>query len=305
MRKIVFLSFLFLSLLSCDDLELTIEDKIINNDVFVVDPVNQNFGAEGSFCYGFSEPSTGNKANIDIPLEFPTSVDLSSLLPPIGNQGKQGSCVAWATGYYLKGFQENLEDKNNNIQNPNNLLSPAFIYNQIKATDCASGSQIPSALELISNTGIVTLNEMPYNENECDKQPTEVQINLAEENKILTFSYLDGNTLFDQAKAFLNNSQPIVIAISIDRNHFGKIDTNGDSVYREFENTDGAHAMLVVGYDDEKSAFKTVNSWGENWGNSGFVWIDYKAFKDVLNTDSEFKILCEAWVSEDEILPAI
>lgn len=304
MRKILFLSLSILCL-NCDDIEFSGKDQANNDPVFVIDPENQNFGAEGSFCYGFSEPTVGNKADIDITSKFQESLDLSSFLPPIGNQGKQGSCVAWATGYYLKGFQENIEDANNNIQNPNNLLSPAFIYNQIKVADCASGSQIPSALELISNTGIVTLSEMPYNENVCDQQPTETQVNLAEENKIISFSYLDGDTLFDQAKAFLNNNQPIVIAISIDRNHFGKIDTNGDAVYREFENAEGAHAMLVVGYDDAKNAFKVVNSWGENWGNNGFVWIDYKAFQEVLNTDSDFKILCEAWVTEDVVAISI
>jgi len=302
MRKIIF-SLLAIVCLNCDDIEFSRNNEINQENEFIIDPENQNFGAEGSFCYGFSQPTTGNKATIDIPLESPESVDLSSFLPPIGNQGKQGSCVGWATGYYLKGFQENVEDANNSIQNPNNLLSPAFIYNQIKVADCASGSQIPTALELISSTGIVTLNEMPYDENVCDQQPTETQINLAEENKIISFSYLDGNTLFDQAKAFLNNNQPIVIAITIDRNHFGKIDSNGDAVYREFENADGAHAMLVVGYDDTKNAFKAVNSWGKNWGNNGFVWIDYKAFQEVLSTDSNFKILCEAWISED-VIPA-
>lgn len=304
MRKIMFL-FLAILCLNCNDLEFSSNNETNNDNEFVIDPENQNFGAEGSFCYGFSEPTTGNKADIDISLEFPESVDLSTFLPPVGNQGKQGSCVAWATGYYLKGYQENVEDTNNSIQNPNNLLSPAFIYNQIKVADCASGSQIPTALELISNAGIVTLSEMPYNENECAQQPTESQINLAEENKIISFSYLDGATLFNQAKAFLNNNQPIVIAISIDRNHFGKIDDNGDAVYREFENADGAHAMLVVGYDDMKNAFKVVNSWGESWGNNGFVWIDYKAFQEVLNTDSDFKILCEAWISEDAVVVSI
>ncbi|MDY7396493.1 C1 family peptidase [Aureibaculum sp. 2210JD6-5] len=304
MRKFAFLSLAILCL-NCDDIQFSGNNEINNDNEFVIDPENQNFGAEGSFCYGFSEPTTGNKADIEIPSTFPGSLDLSSFLPPIGNQGKQGSCVAWATGYYLKGYQENVEDANNSIQNPNNLLSPAFIYNQIKVADCDSGSQIPSALELISDTGIVTLSEMPYNENECQTQPTETQINLAEENKIMSFSYLDGDTLFNQAKAFLNKNQPIVIAISIDRNHFGKIDANGDAVYREFENADGSHAMLVVGYDDAKNAFKVVNSWGESWGNNGFVWIDYKAFEDVLDTGSDFKILCEAWVTEDVISVSI
>src|SRR3990170_5701675 len=38
----------------------------------------------------------------------PLSVDNSVLpwFPPIGNQGTEGSCVAWSVGYYVKTFQE-------------------------------------------------------------------------------------------------------------------------------------------------------------------------------------------------------
>ena len=87
MRKILLLSFIVLCL-NCDDFEFSEKDQAITDPVFIIDPENQNFGAEGSFCYGFSEPTTGNKATIDIPSEFPELIDPSSFLPPIGNQGK-------------------------------------------------------------------------------------------------------------------------------------------------------------------------------------------------------------------------
>jgi C1A family cysteine protease len=207
--------------------------------------------------------------------------------------------VAWAAGYYLKSFQENLEDRNNGEIILDNAMSPSFIYNQIKVGSCDDGSQIPDALDLILNTGIVSWEEMPYNANECTALPTEEQNILALENKINSFSYLDGAILFEQTKTFLFNNRPVVIAISIDNDFFGAFESNGDAVYKEFKKVDGAHAMLVVGYDDDKNAFKVVNSWGINWGNNGFVWIDYKAFQEVLDTNSDFKILCEAWVAED------
>lgn len=281
-------------------------DDNSNNDP-VVDPFDDNnqedpeaLGLSSSYCYGFSEPD-GELAEIDIDIEFAESVDLSLFLPPVGSQGSQGSCVGWATGYYLKSFYENLEDSNNGLMVLDNQMSPAFVYNQIKAGGCADGSDIPSAFELIHDTGIVSWQEMPYLQNECDTQPTQNQNDLAQTNRIASFTPLNGDMLFDQAKAFLLNNQPIVIAITIDRNNFGKIDQNGEAAYREFAKEDGAHAILVVGYDDTKNAFKAVNSWGRNWGNNGFVWIDYKAFQEVLDTESDFKILCEAWVSEDII----
>jgi len=39
----------------------------------------------------------------------------------------------------------------------------------------------------------------------------------------------------------------------------------------------GGHAMCIVGYDDTKfgGAFEIVNSWGDDWGNNGFLWIKY------------------------------
>jgi hypothetical protein len=40
----------------------------------------------------------------------------------------------------------------------------------------------------------------------------------------------------------------------------------------------GNHAMIVVGYDDSKNAFKVLNSWGTNWSTGGYCWISYSAF---------------------------
>ena len=40
----------------------------------------------------------------------------------------------------------------------------------------------------------------------------------------------------------------------------------------------GGHAMVVVGYDDEKEAFEIMNSWSTQWGNDGFFWVKYKDF---------------------------
>jgi len=53
-----------------------------------------------------------------------------------------------------------------------------------------------------------------------------------------------------------------------------------------------SHALLVVGYDESRNAFKVINSWGVNWGNEGYLWIDYEVFK---------KIVIEAFVVEDEV----
>lgn len=275
-------------------------DPVIENP----DNIDTNgLGLSAGYCYGFSLPDA-EIAEIDLDIDFPTNFDLSEFLPLVGNQGKQGSCVAWATGYYLKSFHENFENLING-EAMNQRMSPSFIYNQIKVAGCDDGSNIQRALDTISSSGIPSLLVMPYDENDCDTQPTQNQKTLALPNKIKSYHYLDQDKVFEQTKAFLLNEQPVVIAITIDRNYFGARDENGIYIYRKFKVASGGHAMLVVGYDDDMNAFKVVNSWGEGWGNSGFVWIDYKAFKEAGQSDSDFQILCEAWVTEDEMRQAV
>jgi hypothetical protein len=55
------------------------------------------------------------------------------------------------------------------------------------------------------------------------------------------------------------------------------------------------HAMTIIGYDDNKGpngAFQVVNSWGEVWGDNGYVWIDYDFF-----TGGDFAIV--AYIAEN------
>ena len=59
--------------------------------------------------------------------------------------------------------------------------------------------------------------------------------------------------------------------------------------------------MLVVGYSDEYNAFKVVNSWGENWGSDGFVWIDYAAFENASDPSANFRVINNAYVAYNEI----
>jgi hypothetical protein len=67
---------------------------------------------------------------------LPKSADLSDKMPPVGNQGKQSSCVAWTVAYALKSYQERDEEKWEIMErsgqlNQDHVFSPAFIYNQI------------------------------------------------------------------------------------------------------------------------------------------------------------------------------
>jgi cathepsin L len=49
-------------------------------------------------------------------------------------------------------------------------------------------------------------------------------------------------------------------------------------IYNEFvasDNDGDGHAVMIVGWDDDKGAWRMKNSWGTDWGEGGFAWIAY------------------------------
>ncbi len=116
--------FLVIFFISCDsNYEYDLQGRLIYTIDEDGDPVIENtddeeyqeqftFGCDGGFCYGYNSPDA-EIAEIDVDIDFPIEYDISEFLPEVRSQGTQGSCVAWATGYYLKSFQENYDDLTN------------------------------------------------------------------------------------------------------------------------------------------------------------------------------------------------
>ncbi|MDQ3181448.1 MAG: C1 family peptidase, partial [Acidobacteriota bacterium] len=49
----------------------------------------------------------------------------------------------------------------------------------------------------------------------------------------------------------------------------------GGGVFNEEQNQDTNHMVLIIGWDDEKGAWLIKNSYGTDWGESGFGWVKY------------------------------
>jgi len=206
--------------------------------------------------------------------QLPASVDLSSNFPTPGDQGQQGSCVAWATGYALKSYQEKVELRWD-LNRLEHLFSPAFIFNQIhdRSLSCREGSLIFDALNLLKNTGAATWSNMPYTDANCTTAPTSVAVQQAAGFKISSWAKLNG---VDAIKAELANHHAVVIGV--DTYESLQLLHGTNSVYTAKTGAyKGGHALAVVGYDDNKygGAFRIINSWGTSWGDNGYFWLTY------------------------------
>ena len=216
---------------------------------------------------------------------LPPKADLSAYMPPIGDQGRMGACVAWSTGYGLRAYYL---AKNNklDVSKPENVPSPAYIFNHGSSIDqagvpCAKrGMNISIALEVL-RAGVVSLAEMPYNDQTCGPPPNLEMQSHAKEFRIEGWEFIDPEDI-TAVKTSLANGDPVAFGMSL-ASSFMKFKGNGVYSRPSTENyMDGphGHAMVLIGYDDERQSFRVQNSWGRNWGDQGRYWLSYDTFKN-------------------------
>ena len=241
---------------------------------------------------GFLDKRQYEKASIYEPLTddptrnpLPESANLQKFAPNVGNQGSQGSCVAWSSAYAASTILESARTG----QRGNNLkFSPAFLYNQIGLDGC-QGSYIIRAMEFMTNKGSVPYNDFVYTDQDCTRQPGSDLMNKAEDFKMHGFNRLspgDRNDAVDipAIKQNLAQGAPVVIGMMVGQSFMqGML---GQDVWNPEPGDEdqigfGGHAMCVVGYDDKKygGSFLIMNSWGPEWGSNGFAWVRYNHFQ--------------------------
>ena len=210
-----------------------------------------------------------------------TSKSWESKFPSIGDQGSYGTCVAWATGYAMKSALNNIDGKNFTTS-PVDLWY--FIEN--RGTKC-NGASFEPAFIAMQNNGIVSMADAPFTNNKmtCDgvKGKGNADNKLGVYRIIAYTKELSGKEDFGMTvanfKGHLQNG-PIAIGAKLGQRF---MEWNNASVLSgtdtdKVNNQHAYHALVVVGFDDSKNAFRIRNSWGTGWGDNGSIWIDYTFF---------------------------
>ncbi|MCB0716392.1 MAG: C1 family peptidase [Chitinophagaceae bacterium] len=248
----------------------------------------QKFSKSG---YSFNK-NEFNKASIYEGLEddagknpLPEAVSLLRFAPDRKNQGSQGSCVAWSCAY----ASQTILTAAATGADPNQIeFSPSYLYNQIKLEGC-QGSYIQRAMESMQKNGGVPLNDYPYNDQDCDRQPTSSDISLGRQNVIHGFTRITNGDNINEIsirgiKEHLAKNAPVAIGMMVGQSFMQ--DMMGRELWTpqgldESQVGMGGHCMSVIGYDDRKfgGAFQIMNSWGPEWGKNGIAWVRYGDFK--------------------------
>jgi hypothetical protein len=205
----------------------------------------------------------------------PTTLPGNFLLnmPPVQNQGGEGSCVPFATTYAARSVEQYYKTGASTYNYSSNVFSPEFVYNQTKTSDCGSGTGVITVLDFLVSTGTCTWQSMPYSSsNGCSLMPTSTQSAEAANYKINSYSKI-AVTDITAIKTMLVNHHAVIITVGTD-NSFSQA-TPG-FIWKSYSGAMGiSHCLVISGYDDAKHAYQVMSSWGTAWGDSGYSWIDY------------------------------
>lgn len=219
---------------------------------------------------------------------LPTKVDLSAYLPSVGDQGQFGTCTAWATAYnartWMTAYERGVRGKS---LDASSVSSAADLFQAIdsnkKGAKCM-GSSMEDALDILVNRGVssVASARAIRDYTDCDCNPSASANNSAREFKIKNYREVN---VKDPAtiKRYLSEGKVVLFGAKLGDNFMACRNGSVISSHGTFNYTGihAYHAILCVGYDDNKGAngaFRVINSWGNSWGEDGYCWVDQKFF---------------------------
>lgn len=260
----------------------------------------------------------------DSNIALPTSCDLSETpyFPLIGNQ-RGGSCASWSTTYYQFTYEANRLNNINTQENNETAYSPVYTFSYLNGGENV-GAYNYEAYDFLKEHGALRLDVCGLNDN-LYTWSTNTDAMIEALNTRVSDDYAT-NVSTNSASKNLNEVKQLLYGtdgtngkvLSINTTYFHgwkyKQAFNPTTNTQEWitthsitQSSGSAHAMTVVGYDDniwcdfngneeveegELGAFKVANSHGTSYCNNGFVWVSY----DALNATS----LIDGWESETE-----
>ena len=200
------------------------------------------------------------------------NMDGINWLAPVMNQGNCGSCVAFATVATLEASVS--------IANKTPWLNPRFSPQQLFAcggAKCEQGWFPSSGANFVKNKGIVDNSCAPYTMGSDGKDVACRQFCNGQADR----TYKAADT-FSPSGIFTSNSVakvkealkkgPLITSMTVYEDFL----TYTGGIYKSSSSHSvGGHAVSIVGFNDAERYWIVRNSWGEDWGEKGFVRVSW------------------------------
>ena len=206
------------------------------------------------------------------PHQLPESLSYEYLFPPIMDQGNGGTCTSFSTSSVVEAFVYKRDKIHLDIsQRALYSMTKQYYENEDPTPGCYEGD----VLSVLQTYGYVKQSDFPYGNpiNEQDPMLLEkVPVNLFQHDHLLK-GFIRVNANVNDMKLAMFEHGPLAIGINW-MEEWNTPDVNG-FLNPNPTQVDGGHEIVLVGYSDQKQAFKLRNSWSTDWGVQGYAWLPF------------------------------
>lgn len=214
----------------------------------------------------------------------PKSFQMVEFCSQVEDQGSTSSCTANATVGAME-LTERRESKDHGWID----LSRAWLYwmtrKQEGDTSHDNGAYIRDAIKVAAAKGAPPEADWAFNTYNIFATPPASLDAEAAPHRITEYARVTREAA--HVKTVLASGFPIVFGMSVyDSFESSEVAKTGIVPLPTFtEKLQGGHAVLAVGYDDDKRSILVRNSWGADWGLKGYFWLSYDYFFSSLVSD--------------------
>jgi C1A family cysteine protease len=218
-----------------------------------------------------------------------TLPNATTMLPPIRDQGDQGSCTGHSTRTAVQ--YKRAAEKKASLE-----LSPRFIYFNARVIEGTvnqdAGAMIRDVIKGVNKLGVASEKLCPYSDKVLTQRPTSQAYKEALDDQVLKYERVQQN--HDYVAHCIVSGNPIVIGMTVYESMMSdQVANNGLlPMPTADDGVDGGHAICVVAYDDtmsilgQKGGVLIANSWGQEWGckgpngTRGYFWMPWRYLLD-------------------------
>jgi C1A family cysteine protease len=229
------------------------------------DLTSEEFAAKYLIKFPQSVTTKCTGSQVPVTTTLPDEVDWSTkgAVTPIKNQGQCGSCWAFSTTGSLEGayYLKNAKLQSFSEQH---LVDCSTSY----GNEACNGGLMNLSFFYVRDNGIAAEEKFPY---KGAQSPCRYN---ASTDKVWTISDCTEVTADkeDALRAAINRTP---VSVAIEANHIS-FQLYKSGVYSGLCGTNLDHGVLAVGYgtQNNKPYFKVKNSWGNTWGEKGYIFIE-------------------------------
>jgi C1A family cysteine protease len=228
--------------------------------------------------------------------DLPAQFSLRGEMPEVYNQGELGSCTANSIAAVLE-YQEMREGMK--ADTPSRL----FIYygeREIEGTIPEdSGAQIRDGIKVVAGEGAPPETVWPYDIAKFAERPSEEAFAKAKLERAVAYQRILTGGHGAPIRTALYAHHPVSFGFTVP----ASFEDGSWNPAKEplplpgpKEKNIGGHAVAIVGWDFSKTrfavnAFEIRNSWGPNWGDAGYFWMDAEWVDPSRSLSSDFWVI--------------